>query len=123
MHHVMEYRNHGALISCTCVLPPEGHHRLIEIPNWCLEGALFYISGCHPDLIVAIKPIHEGKHGMSNLGSGNLSLGQWEFVLRASSIEIPKIYIAVDLSILLLYKHIIGQPPWVLDRLDKSYHQ
>ena len=43
------------------------HHimDMAVIVLWCTEGSFFSIFGGHADLIVATKPVHEGKHGMT----------------------------------------------------------
>ena len=65
VHHIMEHGRHGSLVGSTGVFETKGHDGVIKIVNWCAEGSLFSIFGGHADLIVATKPVHEGKHGMT----------------------------------------------------------
>ena len=56
MHHVMEALSHSALVSCTHVLEPKGHHRVIEVTYGCSESSLLCILRCYLDLVVPLNP-------------------------------------------------------------------
>ena len=124
MHHVVEYCNYGELISRARIFCLEGHHYLIEISNGCSESNLLSIPRCHPNLIIATKPIHEREHGVSNSKIYlHDHIWQGEFILGARVVEIPKVDTTSDLPILFLDRYNIGQALWVLDQLDESYHK
>jgi hypothetical protein len=62
----MEHGCHGSLVGSTGIFETERHNGVIKIANWCAEGSFFSIFGGHADLIVATKPVHERKHGMTS---------------------------------------------------------
>ena len=121
MHHVVEDCSHSALVSRTRILQFERHHCVIEITDGCSKSNLLHAPGCHSDLVIATKSIHERKHSMPYDKIYQLvHVWQGELVLRVGLVEVFEIHTASDLSILLLDWYNIGQPLRVLDRLNES---
>ena len=65
MHLVMEYSRHYPLISCACIFQPKRHYSLVEITYVCFESGFLCNSQCHSNLVISIKSIHKGEHGIS----------------------------------------------------------
>ena len=55
---------HRALISCTCILQPKGHHNVVEITYGRSKGNFLRIFWCRSNLVLPTELVHEGKHGI-----------------------------------------------------------
>ena len=64
VQHVVEYGGYRALVSCTCILQPKGHHSVVEITYKHFEGNFLRIFWCHSNLVLPTEPVHEGKYGI-----------------------------------------------------------
>ena len=95
----------------------------IKVLNRCSESSFFRILWCHLNLIVHVESIHKQKHGISyGRIYQQVHVEQWELVFRANPIKISEIDTALCLPVFLFHGYNVGQPPWVLDRLDETSH-
>ena len=64
VHHVLECGGYRALVSCTYIFQPKGHHSVVEITYGHSEGSFVHVFWRHSNLVVPTKSFHEGKHGI-----------------------------------------------------------
>ena len=81
------------LVGGSGILQPEGHYLVMVSPPISDEGCLFFIFGCHVNLVVAAKSVHEGKHLASDYIIEQ-DVGDWQgkCILRACFVEISEVH-------------------------------
>ena len=80
------------LISSFGILQPEGHYFITVGPSIGDEGYLVFIFGCHPDLIISEKGIHERHESESRSRIHELIyVGKGVTIFGTSPIQVGKV--------------------------------
>ena len=85
----METICHGALEGGSSIFEAKGHDSICECAPWGCESRLIMVFFLDLDLVIARKPIHEGKGLLSGARINDLiDEGRWEVVFGTCPIEI-----------------------------------
>ena len=116
MPHVMEQSCSSSMISGSCILQPKWHSPLVVSTLLSNERSILYILWSHHNLIIPRKSIHERQHQMS-CSAVNQHINVWEvkIILRASFVQITKVYSNSNLAILFGNRDDISQPLRILN--------
>jgi len=119
--YIVENWLHCSLVSCSCILKPEGHHLIAKNTFRCAESCGLLILWRHQNLIVSCGTIHEWQCFMS-CGWVNHEFydRQREIIFWTSIVEILKVHTNMKLPIFLPDRHDVYDPCWILDLANES---